>query len=494
MRSPRPRWLAATALASCLLAPGSADAQAGLPQLEDATLAPRGVLRLRAITAWTRFDTRFTDAGVEPVGARFTRDSLGAGSLPTLTPAQALVQSASASPFTLSIGRSRLDARVREEVVPLGLEYGVTNRLTVGVVVPVVRRRIAVQFRLDSAGANVGPNLLRTSTAARQNNAQVQTEFANARAQLQARAQFCQSNPGAPSCASFDQAAATQVLAASQTFAADVGNLYGTSTGDGMPFVPLATSDAQLAIAARVAGFNAQFRSLLGASTDLVVAVPRGAAGPVGSAELQEYRTDEVGADSISSEERSGIGDVEVHVKALLVDRRPTTQRSLGMQLVVAAGARLPTGSRDSPSEFADLTLGAGSPAVEARAALDLTFGRFGLLAVGDGWTTVAATEDVAVGAESQVFGLHLAPRWYVSAPLSFHAAYSLRQGDGPGTTQLVGGGVSVSTLPAFRAGGGPLPFEMRFTHLEAISGPAGTPKFFRDQLELRLYYRLFGR
>jgi hypothetical protein len=31
----------------------------------------------------------------------------------------------------------------------------------------------------------------------------------------------------------------------------------------------------------------------------------------------------------------------------------------------------------------------------------------------------------------------------------------------------------------------------MRFTHLQAITGDPGRPQFFRDQLELRIYYRL---
>jgi hypothetical protein len=41
---------------------------------------------------------------------------------------------------------------------------------------------------------------------------------------------------------------------------------------------------------------------------------------------------------------------------------------------------------------------------------------------------------------------------------------------------------------------GGRLPIEMRFTHLEAISGAVGQPKYFRDQIEVRIYYRLLRR
>lgn len=84
-----------------------------------------------------------------------------------------------------------------------------------------------------------------------------------------------------------------------------------------------------------------------------------------------------------------------------------------------------------------------------------------------------------------------VAPRWHLSEPLSFFAAYSLRSTDALGNDQLLGGGISYSTLAQYGPNNRSLPIEMRFTHLEAVAGDAGRPKFFRDQLELRLYLRL---
>lgn len=489
-----PRRLAATAFVSFLLTPGLALAQAGLPHLEDATVLPRGVLRLRAISSWMRFDSRFAGSGVEPVGASYTADALGSARIAALGANEQAIQSAAGTSFTLSLGTSRLDARGREEIVPIGLEYGVTNRLTFGVVVPVVRRRVAVQFRLDSAGATVGPNLQRMSTVAQQTNTQVQAEFANAASQLQARLQFCRSNSGSTGCAALlaREAEATQLISDSQAFAADLAALYGSATTTGMPFVPIAASPTQSAVESRVAGFNTQYRNMLGVTVDLLRAMPAAAGGPAGSSDFQAYLSEELGRDSLTTQERSGVGDVEVGLKALVVDRPPTEKRALGLQLAIAAAARLPTGSRNSPSEIADLTLGGGTPAVDGRAAFDARFHRFGLLLVGDG---MFATGDVPAGTDSRVLGMHVAPRWHLSEPLAFHLAYTLRTGDASTSAlQLVGGGVSISTLQTYRASGGPLPLEMRFTHLEAMSGPAGTPKFFRDQIELRVYYRLFRR
>src|SRR5688572_20873798 len=125
MRERAPRSLATLALISLVLGSRASFAQAGLVHLEDATLTPRGLLRVRAVTAWTRYDARFTAAGVEPLGAPFTADSLGGRQLTALGTIDSLIESASGSAFTLSVGRSRLDALAREEVLPIGIEYGI---------------------------------------------------------------------------------------------------------------------------------------------------------------------------------------------------------------------------------------------------------------------------------------------------------------------------------------------------------------------------------
>ena len=496
MRERLPRQLAATLLLSLLCA-APARSQAGLGHLEDATLAPRGLLRLRAITAWTRFDERFTADGSEPLGAFLTAaPSLGAAQFAPLGTIQSLVASASATPFVLSLGRARLDATARQEVIPIALEYGLTSRLSVNAMMPIVRKRVAALFRLDTAGAgtNVGPNLQRTLAAALQRNTQVQAEFANAASQLQNRLQACGANPSGAGCSALlaRQAEAMTLIQSSQGFATDVASLYGSASTNGSAFVPISQSAAQLAIAARVADFNTRYRDLLASSTDLIQAIPYPAAGPAGAAEFQSYLVDDVGRDSLNFQERVGIGDVEVGAKLAVIDRPRTARQPLGVLLAVASSVRLPTGSTQSPSAVADLRIGEGQVVVDSRALLDVRTGRVGLFAAGafatsvrDNDTTNAATRD-ARWTEIQV-----APRWHLSDALAVHAAYSLRSTDKSGTDQLVGGGVSFSTLSAYRAGGRRLPMEMRFTHLEAVTGAASRPKFFRDQLELRIYFRL---
>jgi hypothetical protein len=492
MRDCRPRLFAATALASLFFAPTLA-AQAGLGHVEDASVTPKGLLRLRAISTWTRYDQRFTATGVESLGARFTTDSLGVRAVPALSAIESRVQSASGAPFVLTLGRSRLDATGREEIVPLGLEYGVTNRFSVGVTVPIVRKRVAVLFRLDTTGskANVGPNPNRTSTAASLNNNVVQTEFTSAAAQLQSRLTFCQANPGSSGCPALlaRQAEAQLLIQSSQSFATDLAALYGSSASTGMAFVPIGGSAAHAAIALRVADFNTRYRDLLASSTSLIQAVPRAAGGPAGPANFQQYFTKDLRRDSLTTSERLGIGDVEVGFKLLVLDRRRSATRRVGAQLAIASAVRLPTGSRQSPSELTDLQLGSGHPIVDTRLFLDLRAGRLGLLTAGQ-FASVAASGDSTTPKPNGRWGdVQVAPRWHLSEALAVHAAYSMRYTESTGD-QLLGGGVSYSNLSTYK-GSGPSPIEMRFTHLEAVKGGAGRPKIFRDQLELRIYYRL---
>ena len=480
-------------LALALALASSLDAQTSYPHVEDATGPRKGMFRFKAATVWTRYDARFTASGTTPLGSPFSADSLGATQLPTLAAIQTRVAAASGGAFALSLGRSRVDAMAREEIVPITLEYGITNRLSVGIMAPMVRRRVMVQFQLDTASgfvANVGPNPQRFATAAA--NTQVQSQFATAISQLQSRLSGCQSNPGGAGCPALlaRQAEAQQLILTSQGFATDLASVYGTATTLGSAFVPLTQSAAQTAIVARISTLNDQFKDLLATSTNLLTSSPAGAVGPAGVADLQRYLTQELGRDSIATAERVLVGDIEIGARFGAFDVR---RNRLRMQLAVAGGVRLATGSRQSKSELVDLSTGGGMIVASGRALLDARSGRVGLLASASFASNVKAIDTVGLATRAERWTeINLAPRWHFSDPFSVHAAYSVRSTDKEGGDQLAGGGVSISRISDFT--GGPLPIEMRFTHLQAIKGDPGRPKFFRDQLELRLYYRLLKR
>jgi hypothetical protein len=483
---------------SLLASPAVAQTAGGLSHVDDATTAPKGFLRLRVLTAWTRYDSRFTADSSLPLGAPFTSDAFGSETFQPLSTIESLVQSASGAPIVLNLGRARLDATAREEVIPLSLEYGITRRLSVHATVPIWRKRVAALFRLDTAGgftANVGPNVHRTSTSAATNNQAVQTEFGAAAQQLQNLLTSCAANPSGPGCSSVvgREAQAQQLIQSSQAFANAVEQLYGSTASTGMAFVPTTQSAAQGLIALRVVDFNSEYRDFLGSGTDVLTAVPQGAGGIAGPSPFQSYLSEDLGRDSLISGEWVGFGDIELGARFSVIDRPRTPQSRTGIQLVVAAGLRLPTGSQQSLSDIVDMRLGEGEPVVEAKAITDIRVGRVGVLAAGHFAAKTQGAQPVIPGLPAPNTAwteISVAPRWHLSEPFSLHGAYSLRTADADGTDHLVGGGFSFTNLALFR-GTGTAPIEMRFTHLEALRGAAGRPKFFRDQLEVRIYFRL---
>ncbi|TMG79713.1 MAG: hypothetical protein E6H78_19975 [Betaproteobacteria bacterium] len=358
-----------------------------------------------------------------------------------------------------------------------------------------MRKRVATVFRIDTTGGpNVGPNPARTSFAAAQTNTQVQSQFASAILQLQDRLATCANDPAAAGCASVvgRETQAQQLISASQGFANTVAALYGNTATPGMAFVPRNLSSADTAVRTRVSDFNAQYKDFLGTSTDLLSTSPVGAGGPVGAAEFQEFVLDDLGGDSLNTQERLGFGDIEVgfRFRALQLASRTTAHPAL--RLTIASAVRLPTGSRRSTSDIADLSLGEGSVIVDSRAMLDVRTGRLGVLAAAQFAARVHDSDTLATTTRNTSWTeFDVSPRWHLSEPFALHAAYSFRSTATLGGDQLIGGGVTYSTLSAYENRRIALPLEMRFTHLEAVSGDAGRPKFFRDQLEVRVYFRL---
>jgi hypothetical protein len=62
-------------------------------------------------------------------------------------------------------------------------------------------------------------------------------------------------------------------------------------------------------------------------------------------------------------------------------------------------------------------------------------------------------------------------------------------------TEHRLGGGISFSNLYSFEQGKAKLPFEVTYLHWQTMGGSGGNqPKFFTDQIQLRLYARIFGQ
>jgi hypothetical protein len=114
------------------------------------------------------------------------------------------------------------------------------------------------------------------------------------------------------------------------------------------------------------------------------------------------------------------------------------------------------------------------------------------------------------------VLGLDVTPRVFVGEWLAFEGMYGHEHTDAatftgadaspcssctvlpnsilptPLTVQRLGIGVRYSTVDAFLRRRARYPVEVSYRHLETITGDPGAPKLFRDQIQLRIYYRIF--
>jgi hypothetical protein len=98
-------------------------------------------------------------------------------------------------------------------------------------------------------------------------------------------------------------------------------------------------------------------------------------------------------------------------------------------------------------------------------------------------------------------------PRFLLTDYFTIHGAYTMRHqaassytspdvNEPPlfqaSTEQRVGLGFGYSTVARYARSVATFPFEVFYTHLETIAATGGlTPKYRRDQIEFRIYYRL---
>ena len=545
-RSPR-RLLALIAL---VVATPVANAQAPLSHTEDAAPVPAGALRLRITTAWTRYDERFAaDGGTQPLSADFFTPALGVTQLPLLAGTEAGLRSLTGDPSVrLSLGRLEVRGGARLVTTPISLEYGLTRRLSVGVQVPIVQTRRVVQARVNTdSSANMGfiPSGSR-ATAAEQNRSVVDALRGNAE-QLATLITQCAATPSAAGCAPINADPTGAAAARDQARAyATAVEVLGTDAGTAL-VAPREGSNLSSAIDARRLALNSALQQFLGASAGSSAGVFEattnfsyidlqgrgGVPGLLGS-------TLGGGLDSLHTVDRLGIGDVAIGAQYLLFDRfahEPVSEPRLQTRMLVGAAVRFATSKADSAQDLTDIAPGEGA-GVELHSAMDLLSGRFGGTIAARYTKAFARTVNASLLGDPEspfpfpvfgerrrtagdVIGLDVTPRYFFSDWLAVDAhyglervgatRYSLPAGYGapcancnsvePGlvvttsgsatTAQRLGAGFRLSTVNAYARGAARYPVEVSFTHLETVSGSAGLAKASRDQIQLRIYYRL---
>ena len=391
------RTASPVASALCALVASSA----AVAQEPYSPLVPRGTLRLDARGLYaSHADERLEGALNGPVGT---------GIFPFLARTESVVGSMIDEPWALTLGSMRTVAERGSASVPLALDVGVFDWLTVGAVAPLVGSdtEFSLHFFADSATANAGFNPALDREA-------VVVGFMNSLGAAigdygDHREATCAVDPSSPECVG-----STRVLDEARAFQDALALLYGET------FAPLSESVAGEALRARLAGLAEAFAA---AGVTAPSTIPLSTA-PVTYEDIQAFVTDPrhgIADANGLTKWRSvwQVGDVEVRADARLA-------RAGGAESAyrIAAGARallrLPTGSRDDPANFLDAGSGDAQWDVELGGWLNGSWPRgFGL------WAELRHGVQLAGATERRVFD-PAAP----FAPLSTQAQLDWDPGD----------------------------------------------------------------
>jgi hypothetical protein len=516
---------------------------------DDAAPVPKGVLRFKVSTVWTRFDERFTSSGRRPLSDEIATDSLGPRQFPMLTPVEQGLQVLTNDPLTrLSFGRLAARSDVRIVTTPFVFEYGVTRRLSIGVLVPLVQTRRNVQLRVnqDSLGplystGNVGwvPERLRQSAALA--NQQVFAGFQRAADSLTKLIANCPANANAAGCATVlaNTADANSTRLAAQQFAAAVKAALGTDSASAY-VAPRQSSLLATRITDQRTLLNTRVQKYLGAgagaATDVFI-TPSSFSyidlqGRNGEAGLIESPLGG-GFDSIQTTNTLRLNGFTIGAQYLLLDRfqhDSLPPKGIQTRVLVGGAFRYQPMFIDSTRQFGQLSDGDGS-GIEVRSAMDIISGRLGATIAGRFVKSLPRTMEGAVFGDPEAFylspafgtvtstagtviGLDVTPRFFFADwfALDGHYGYERRGATkyevgattetcefcapfSPNTaarsSQFVGLGLRYSTADAYLRGLAKTPVEVSYTHLEAITGDPGVPRVRRDQIQLRLYFNV---
>jgi hypothetical protein len=529
-----------------MISPRMLRAQVYLSHTDDAAPVPKGVLRVKVTTGWTRFDERFTPTGRRPLGDDIATDSIGPRLFPLLTPVEQGLQSLTNDPGTrLTFGRLAAKSDVRIVTTPFALEYGLTRRLSLGVIVPLVQTRRSIQFhvnldslgRIDSAG-NVGFVPVRLRRQAASANATVFQGFQRAADSLAILISRCPSNPAAAACATVlantSDADATR-LAALQ-FAAAVKAALGTDSASAY-VAPRSNSDLAAKIRDQRTLLNARVQKYLGASAGASSDVFN-TASPFSYIDLQGRNGEQGllqsplggGLDSIQTTNKLVFNGFTISAQYLLFDNfqfDTLPVKEIQTRILVGGAFRYEPVFPDSVNRLGGIPLGDGH-GIELRSAMDVVAGRFGSTIAVRFVTSLPRTLEGPVLGDPEAFfvapafgpvtrtagtivAMDFTPRLLLGDWFALDGHYGFeRKGAttyevGPPTvacasclpfspstdartSQRVGVGFRYSTADAYLRGKAKTPIEVSFTHLETISGDPGVPRVFRDQIQLRLF------
>lgn len=516
-------------------------------QQPESPLVRSGTFRLEVTPAHHWWDSRFgersgaggTVSAREPLGYDLSSDVLGTAMVPSLATFQERIRSLlDDEAYLLDLGLTRTTWSHSQTRLPIRLDIGVTDWLTVSGTLPLIRTeaQIDVSLRADSTTANAGLNP--AAGDAGSVNAFLNALDADLASFEATTTALCgELGDAAPECAD-----ARALLAEGQSLNAGLEDLYL----DADAYFPLGGSEAGRGLEARVDSLRAGLASF-------------GDTASFGSVPLSQTPLDAEAFNRIVTDAAYGVagaplapfvfswelGDVELGAALrLLRGRGSGDPRSPGLryQLGVEGVVRLPTGTAADPDVFQSLPSG-GTGGVRLRAFGSVQSGRrwglWGHVALvrpqaQDVTRRVSSPEVVLAPAASRALvrwtpgntvDLYAAPRFALSPGLAVYLPYRfLRKGSDsyslpgggagppPGapegtpdvsvldeessvTLHRLGLGVIYSTLPAFRDDDSSLPVELRASWQTAIGGSGGhTPVLNSFTVTFRLLLSFWGR
>jgi hypothetical protein len=492
------------------------------------------------------------NGALEPLGIDFTLDTIGVKQFPNLASLQAGVQQLIGNPnWNATLGNTVVNLRDRVTAIPFVLEAGLSQKFSIGLQIPYVTTHSTVDFRVNTSGieGNLGFNPALALPAAQAQNAAMLAQFTAAAANLQAALNNCQANPAAAGCPQLNaQRANAQTLITNSTaFAGGVNQIYTTS-----PFVPIIGTDAQLSIEARVAAFRALYQQFGVNSIAAATTGPFASQNRLTLTDAQTILTQPafgIAAAPLASTGHSHVGDIDLGAKYSLYDsfggssEARMSPEGLNFRTSVGGMYRFPTGQIESPDNFIDVGTGRGAKAVEARWFGDVLAGshfwqsfvvRFNKPFSDEQVMRIIDLPNLELAPVyrrqtvhrqlGSAFEFETTPRVVINDFFSISGQYVYRhkaQDHYTGTFTIpaattgfaditidastldletemtehrLGGGVSFSNLYSFDQGRARIPFEVTYLHWQTVKGAGGNqPKFFTDQIQLRLYARIFG-
>src|SRR5438067_6341740 len=215
--------------------------------VERTDVPARGVLRVTFDPRIMTWNDQFTDAGRMKLGAALSGDTVGRRYIPVVAQLEQNVRVASGlAGFVASLGAGLLSVRQERRTYPIRAEPGLSDRLSVSLMVPMVRVSTRASLQLSSLGANLGLNtIVANALGARGTDSAFLAPFDTALARLDQQVGGCPAPP-AP-CAARDSSARWHTVRDALH-----GSVYGMGQ-TGSPFLPLDTSTAGKAVDSAVA-------------------------------------------------------------------------------------------------------------------------------------------------------------------------------------------------------------------------------------------------